>query len=325
MNADKRRQASSFHQRLSAFISGHLFSSHVLRERMPARELANAPRPRGHPGAALSGSMVYARILAIGGRLGNSSHFYVVHPNGMAFACSGGACFSLPTPACGRILSRLSKRGHDRPEAIVGLAEIGGNAAAGGTTRVLDVVPPCSASRRAAGSALAPLRVYRGRPAVIRRVVPIGAPFVNVLAHVEEAVPVGLAMADGFGAVPPTAGIDGGQFAAPGLEPRLEPSAGGEFPLALGGQAPRPIPLAGEPLAVRRGIEPIHAHHGKRGVAELELSKGGVLRVGHLTAGHAEREHGDAVGGTLVIAPVVLAHEKLAAGDWYQIAWARHS
>src|ERR1039457_4351512 len=185
--------------------------------------------------------------------------------NGMAFACSGGACFSLPTPACGRILSRLSTRGHDRPEAIVGVAEIGGNAAAGGTTRVLDVVPPCSASRRAAGSALAALRVYRGRPAVIRRVVPIGAPFVNVLAHLEEAVPVGLAMAGGFGAVPPTAGIDGGQFVAPGVEALLEAAAGGEFPLGLGGQEHPPIPLAGEPLAVRRGIEPSHDHHGKRG------------------------------------------------------------
>src|ERR1022692_1822075 len=32
--------------------------------------------------AALSGSMVYARILAIGGRLGKSPHFYVAHPPG---------------------------------------------------------------------------------------------------------------------------------------------------------------------------------------------------------------------------------------------------
>src|ERR1035438_9334252 len=49
-------------------------------ERMPATELANAPRPRGHPVAALSGSMVYARILAIGGHLGKSPHFCAAHP-----------------------------------------------------------------------------------------------------------------------------------------------------------------------------------------------------------------------------------------------------
>src|ERR1039457_3520205 len=51
------------------------------RERMPAAELPKAPRPRGHPVAALSGSMEYARILAIGGHLGKSPHFYVAHPS----------------------------------------------------------------------------------------------------------------------------------------------------------------------------------------------------------------------------------------------------
>src|SRR5674476_732334 len=49
----------------------------TVREPMPATESANAPRPRGHPVAALSGSMVYARILAIGGHLGKSPHCYV--------------------------------------------------------------------------------------------------------------------------------------------------------------------------------------------------------------------------------------------------------
>src|ERR1019366_4331463 len=206
--------------------------------------------------------------------------------NGMAFACSGGACFSLPTPACGRILSRLSKSAHHYPEAIVGVPEIGRDAAARGTTAELDVVPPCSASGCAAGSALGTWRVYPGRPAVIGRVVPIAAPFVNVLAHVEEAVAVRFALAHGFGTVPPTAGVHGGQGVAPGVETLLEPAPRGKFPLGLGGQAHRPIPLAGEPLAVRHGIEPAHAHHGKRGVTELELSKGGVLGVGHLTTGH---------------------------------------
>ena len=27
--------------------------------------------------------------------------------NGKSFVCNGGACFSLPTPACGRIFSQL--------------------------------------------------------------------------------------------------------------------------------------------------------------------------------------------------------------------------
>src|ERR1035441_6374799 len=146
--------------------------------------------------------------------------------NGMAFACSGGACFSLPTPACGRILSRLSKSAHHYAEPIVGVPEIGGNAAACGTTRVLDVVPPCSASGCAAGSALGAWRVYPGRPAVIGRVVPIAAPFVNVLAHVEEAVAVRFALAHGFGTVPPTAGVHGGRGVPPGASAPAAGSAG---------------------------------------------------------------------------------------------------
>src|ERR1019366_5878112 len=129
-----------------------------------------------------------------------------------------------------RILSRLSKSAHHYAEPIVGVPEIGGNAAACGTTRVLDVVPPSAASGCAAGSALGALRVYRGRPAVIGRVVPIAAPFVNVLAHVEEAVPVGLALPHWLGTVPQTARFHGGQRVAPGVEALGKPAADGEFP-----------------------------------------------------------------------------------------------
>ena len=49
----------------------------TVRERMPATELISQ---RSLTVAALSGSMVYARILAIGGHLGKSPHFYVAHP-----------------------------------------------------------------------------------------------------------------------------------------------------------------------------------------------------------------------------------------------------
>src|ERR1019366_2348724 len=99
-------------------------------------------------------------------------------------------------------------------------------------------------------------RVHGGRRGVPARLVPIGAPLVNVLAQVEEAVPVRFAPADRFGTIPPTAGVRGGQCVAPGVEALLEPAAGGEFPLRLGGQADRQIPLAGKPRAVSHGIAP---------------------------------------------------------------------
>jgi hypothetical protein len=49
----------------------------TVRERMPPTELVSQ---RSLTVAALSGSMVYARILSIGGHLGKSPHFYVAHP-----------------------------------------------------------------------------------------------------------------------------------------------------------------------------------------------------------------------------------------------------
>jgi hypothetical protein len=54
-------------------------------ERMPAREFSQ----RSLTVAALSGSMVYARILAIGGHLGKSPHFHVAHPAETARSTNG--------------------------------------------------------------------------------------------------------------------------------------------------------------------------------------------------------------------------------------------
>src|ERR1039458_8486541 len=93
-----------------------------------------------------------------------------------------------------------------RAEAVVGVAEFGWNAAARGTTGELDVVAPCAASRRAADAVRGALRVHGGRDGVPGRIVPIAAPLVNVLAHVEQAVAIRLAEAGGFRAVMPTAG-----------------------------------------------------------------------------------------------------------------------
>ena len=86
-----------------------------------------------------------------------------------------------------------------RAEAVVGVAEIGGDAAARGTTRELDVVPPRAASGRASDAVRGASRVLGGRGGVVGRIVPIAPPLVNVLAHVKEAVTVGLTLADGFG------------------------------------------------------------------------------------------------------------------------------
>src|ERR1035437_1922220 len=149
-----------------------------------------------------------------------------------------------------------------RAEAVVGVTEIGGDAAARGASGELDVVPPCAASGRAADAVRGALRVHGGRGGVVGRIVPIAAPLVNVLAHVEEPVSVGLALADGFGAITPTTGLQRRQLVAPGIETLRKTAAGGIFPLGFGGQADGHIPLGGEPVAGRHGIEPTDADHG---------------------------------------------------------------
>src|ERR1017187_5182289 len=124
-----------------------------------------------------------------------------------------------------------------RAEAVVGVAEFGWNAAARGTTGELDVVAPCAASRRAADAVRGALRVHGGRDGVPGRIVPIAAPLVNVLAHVEQAVAIRLAEAGGFRAVMPTAGGNRRQRVAPRVEALRRAATSGEFPLGLGGQA----------------------------------------------------------------------------------------
>src|ERR1022692_903508 len=105
-----------------------------------------------------------------------------------------------------------------RAEAVVGVAKFWWDAAARGAAGELDVVPPRSASRRAADAVLRTARILRGRGGVVRGSVPIAAPLVNVLAHVEQAVAIRLAEAGGFRAVMPTAGGNRRQGVAPRVE-----------------------------------------------------------------------------------------------------------
>src|ERR1035437_6620160 len=112
-----------------------------------------------------------------------------------------------------------------RAEAVVGVAG------------ELDVVPPRAASGRAPDAVRGASRVLGGRGGVVGRVVPIAAPFVNVLAHVKQAVTIRLALADGFGSVARTVGLDGGQRVAPRIELLWRTAAGGKFPFGFGRQA----------------------------------------------------------------------------------------
>src|ERR1035441_5000817 len=98
--------------------------------------------------------------------------------------------FSWASSAFALIAYHDSQEGHHRAEAVVGVAKFWWDAAARGAAGELDVVAPGAASRRAADAVRGALRVHGGRDGVPGRIVPIAAPLVNVLAHVEQAVAI---------------------------------------------------------------------------------------------------------------------------------------
>src|SRR5476651_2145716 len=78
------------------------------------------------------------------------------------------------------------------PEPVIRIPKLGWNAASGRAARHLNMMPPGPAPRRPPGSMRRPLRILHRRDGVIAGIVPIAAPLVHVLAHVEQAVAVRL-------------------------------------------------------------------------------------------------------------------------------------
>src|SRR5215469_484187 len=95
----------------------------------------------------------------------------------------------------------LQRTGH--AEAVVGILEFRGDAGTRGTTRDLDVMAPRASAGRFAlrlhRALVGALRVPLGRNGVVVRVIPVAAPFVDVVADVVEAECVRSIAGDRFG------------------------------------------------------------------------------------------------------------------------------
>src|SRR5260370_6572059 len=79
-----------------------------------------------------------------------------------------------------------------------------------------------------------------GRDGVVVGIVPVAAPFVNVVANVVEAEGVGGVTRDGLGSGLPASGVIRERLrrsVAPGEIVLLEVAAGGALPLGFGGKA----------------------------------------------------------------------------------------
>ena len=123
-----------------------------------------------------------------------------------------------------------------RPEAIIRVAEFGRDAAPRGAARDLDLVPPGPPARSAPRARRRPLRIVDGRNRIVSRVVPVGAPFVHVLAHVVKPETIGRGGADRLGSPHPAGLISRpleNRLIAPRINLLLQPSARREFPLGL--------------------------------------------------------------------------------------------
>src|SRR5207249_1682573 len=136
--------------------------------------------------------------------------------------------------------------------AVIGVLQLGRNAAARCTTGDFALMPPGPAARCAAHARGRSLRTHLGGDGVIAGVVPVAAPLVPVPAHVADAEAVLGAAARGRRPVHPRLGeadAVGGRWnvVAPWVDEPIRPAEGCPLPLSLGGQAKRDFSPRGKP------------------------------------------------------------------------------
>src|ERR1700730_4577296 len=123
-------------------------------------------------------------------------------------------------------------------------------------------MPPGAAARRFSAAALRPSRAALRRVLVIARVVPVRAPLVHVIAHVEQAVPVGLVQSYALGTEFPARSVIRQRFGrrvAPGKERSLRASARGTLPFGLARKTVRAVHAAtdlAKPCGISLRVEP---------------------------------------------------------------------
>src|SRR5579864_9534470 len=168
----------------------------------------------------------------------------------------------------------LSCLGTGDAEAVVGVLELGRNARACSVAAYLDMVAPGTSSRSAPFPVHGALRVPLWRVPVVIRVVPVRAPFVNVVAYVVKSVGIWCVQAYWFRTILPALGIIGkrlGRRISPRISRSFHSPTGGAFPLGLGRQA---IMLAGpfaQPTAIGSGFLPRYGGHGHFRVIKIRV------------------------------------------------------
>lgn len=160
--------------------------------------------------------------------------------------------------------NRRRRHAAHQAEAVIGILKSWRDTRTGRATRYLHMMAPRSSPR---GLPLpfvwAPWIVFR-RSCIITRVVPVAAPFVNVIAKVINAESIGSVEGHDFRAGLPSGGIVRQRlrrFVAPGEILLLGIAACGTLPFGLGGKTELATSLRGEPPAVAIGFIPGNRSH----------------------------------------------------------------
>lgn len=116
------------------------------------------------------------------------------------------------------------------------------------------------------------MRISFGRDRVEVGVVPIAAPFVDIVADVVKAEGVGGVLCNPLGAFLPARGIVGERLrggVTPGEGSLFEAASSREFPFRFSGQAIGAGSLGLQPFAVAGGFMPRHRGHGLLGTIKV--------------------------------------------------------
>ena len=115
------------------------------------------------------------------------------------------------------------------------------------------------------------MRISDGRTKIIVRIIPIGAPLVDILRHVVKPKAVRRPLTNSLGSTQPECRVVGlihRRLVAPRVEFTLESSARGSFPLGFCRKAIEPGGLLREPFTVCGRVEPAYAGNRLIGVIE---------------------------------------------------------
>src|SRR5688572_21430183 len=130
------------------------------------------------------------------------------------------------------------------------------------STRGFHKMTPRATARNAASAGLRARGIHLRRSTIVFRIEPIAAPFVDVVANMEQAVRVRCPVADRARTGPRTLKVRQRRrrLISPGILRVVSSTPTRLLPLRFGGQPEGLSKFFGSPFAVGDGVEPAHAH-----------------------------------------------------------------